>query len=112
MNQNSQIRKYIKERRQQLDMSQKSCAKELGIPRPSWTLIESGKRDISFEEFKDLVKILHIPLDVVLELLDLDSTSLNSRLININNVIQDTYYKLEEIQANVFEQIRGTGKSP
>jgi transcriptional regulator with XRE-family HTH domain len=111
MNQNHQIREYISYRRKDLGLSQEVCSRRLGISRVSWTSMESGKRDISFSEFKMIITILQIPLEDVLKLLNLDSDTLDEQLIRINNVIQEAYTKLEEVHTYVFKQIRGTGKS-
>lgn len=54
------IAERLKEARFQSGLSQESAAKKLGIPRPSISEIESGKRKVSAEEiiqFSNIYKV-------------------------------------------------------
>ncbi len=57
-----ELGKRLKEAREFLGLSQEQVADHLGIPRPSVSTMESGKRRISFAEMKRLADLYRRPL--------------------------------------------------
>lgn len=53
----------IKELRNELNLSQESIAKVIGVSRPTYTAIESGKQELSLEEAKKLAKFFNLSVD-------------------------------------------------
>lgn len=57
-----ELGRRLREAREYLGLSQEQVADHLGIPRPSVSTIEGGKRRISFLELKSLAALYRRPL--------------------------------------------------
>ena len=53
----------IKELRKEKGFSQEQVAKSIGVSRPTYTAIESGKQELSLEEAKKLATLLGLSID-------------------------------------------------
>src|SRR5688572_1062135 len=58
----AELGRRLREAREYLGLSQEQVADYLGIPRPSVSTIEAGKRRISFQEIKRLAELYRRPL--------------------------------------------------
>ncbi len=58
----TELGRRLREAREYLGLSQEQVADHLGIPRPSVSTIEAGKRRISFQEIKRLAELYRRPL--------------------------------------------------
>lgn len=58
-----ELGRRLREAREYLGLSQEQVADHLGIPRPSVSTIEAGKRRITFLELKRLAELYRRPLD-------------------------------------------------
>ena len=58
----TELGRRLREAREYLGLSQEQVADYLGIPRPSVSTIEAGKRGISFQEIKRLAELYRRPL--------------------------------------------------
>ena len=58
-----ELGRRLREAREYLGLSQEQVADHLGIPRPSVSTIEAGKRRITFLELKRLAALYRRPLD-------------------------------------------------
>ena len=54
---------YVKKLRTRANVSQEFVAKQIGLSRPTYSLIESGKRDITVEEAKQLSQLFGVSLE-------------------------------------------------
>lgn len=61
----AELGRRLREARECLGLSQEQVADHLGIPRPSVSTIEAGKRRVSFQEIKRLAELVS-PTAVVL----------------------------------------------
>lgn len=52
----------IKAKRKKLDITQKEIANKLGMARSSYQAIESGKNNMSINDFFKIIEILQIPI--------------------------------------------------
>lgn len=57
-----ELGKRLREAREFLGLSQEQVADHLGIPRPSVSTMEAGKRRISFQEIQKLAELYRRPL--------------------------------------------------
>lgn len=58
----AELGRRLREAREYLGLSQEQVADYLGIPRPSVSTIEAGKRRVSFQEIKRLAALYRRPL--------------------------------------------------
>lgn len=63
---NTHIQKTIKEYRLKNNLSQDQLAKTIGVSRPTYTAIESGKQNLSAEEAQKLASLIGITVDELL----------------------------------------------
>lgn len=66
MNKKSALGEKIRHLRERLDWSQEQLAAKLGIPRPSVSQVESGRRDVSTSELMKLSDIFGLSVDELL----------------------------------------------
>ena len=58
----AELGRRLREAREFLGLSQEQVADHLGIPRPSVSTMEAGKRRVSFQEIKRLAELYRRPL--------------------------------------------------
>lgn len=58
---------FIRQQRTKRDLTQEHLASELGISRPTYRQIESGKRELTITEAKKLASLFDMPLGSLLE---------------------------------------------
>ena len=69
----------IKQIRNQKNLSQSSVAKSLGLSRPSYSLVESGIKELTVEQFYKLSDILQIrPQDLMTEAVEFKNEQLDN----------------------------------
>ncbi|GAI19407.1 unnamed protein product, partial [marine sediment metagenome] len=104
----------IKKLRKENGFSQEYLAKQLGISRPTFILIEKGKRELTVSELKKLAAILNTPLEEFLSnkkkgvkisiKLERKQRKATKREIRIN-VPQKKISKFKEVLLYVLEKV-------
>lgn len=94
--------KYFQKQREKLGMTQAYIAKLLGVSRPTYVLIEQGKRELTLSEAKKLSEILQISIEsLILEKADKETEVKITKNQKFTNKVPKEQYRISIPQENL-----------